>query len=213
MTIRFPEGGVGPGCGPDDEVLLVEPGQWRAAVADTLPTHPWFESLTAVDEILRPTGHQEQLRVIARFLDPSGPRGRQLHVRVPRDLDASVLDSIVDLVAGAAWYEREVHDFFGVTFVGGDPRPLLWHGGHRREGDAFVHATPAHPLRKDALLSARVETPWPGAKDADEDAGAQASRRRTRPPGVPDPDLMADPGATATEVVTSLSGGRVRRRR
>ncbi len=69
---------------------------------------------------------------------------------------------------------------FGITFDG-HPHlvPLLLPDGF--EG---------HPLRKDFVLAARVAKPWPGAKDpgeSDSDVGAAPSRRKTRPPGVPDP--------------------------
>ena len=67
---------------------------------------------------------------------------------------------------------------FGIDFAG-HPNlvPLLLPDGF--EG---------HPLRKDFVLAARVAKPWPGAKEPGEsDEGGPPSRRKTRPPGVPDP--------------------------
>ncbi|WP_203568671.1 NADH-quinone oxidoreductase subunit C [Aestuariimicrobium ganziense] len=188
-----------------DEIVQTTSEQWRDAVAAALAEgFSWFDSLIGIDEVGRPSGGDEEVRVVVRLVrhDPEGdPQGRQLHVRIPRELDQARLDSIGDLVAGAAWYERETHDMFGVSFTGGDDRPLLWHLD-----------TPRHPLRKDELLAARLETPWPGAKDPDDDT-AQASRRRTLPPGVPDPQLLDDPSVTPAELVASLGRARSRRAR
>lgn len=54
--------------------------------------------------------------------------------------------------AGADWHERETWELFGVFFVGHPKlRRLLlpdWQEGY--------------PMRKDAVLRARVEKPWPG---------------------------------------------------
>src|SRR4051794_38238221 len=65
---------------------------------------------------------------------------------------------------------------FGVVFEG-HPNlvPLLLPDGF--EG---------HPLRKDFVLAARVAKPWPGAKEPGESGHGAPSRRRVRPPGVPD---------------------------
>ena len=49
-----------------------------------------------------------------------------------------------------------------------------------------------HPLRKDFVLAARAAKAWPGAKEpgeSDGDAHSSPSRRKTRPPGVPDPEV------------------------
>ena len=83
------------------------------------------------------------------------------------------------MYAGAGWHERETHEMFGIDFAGHrDLDPLLLPDGF--EG---------HPLRKDFVLASRVAKPWPGAKEPGEsDHEAAPSRRRTRPPGVPDPD-------------------------
>ena len=66
---------------------------------------------------------------------------------------------------------------FGIDFAGHEPfEPLLLPDGF--EG---------HPLRKDFVLASRVAKPWPGAKEPGESDGeASPSRRRTRPPGVPE---------------------------
>jgi NADH-quinone oxidoreductase subunit C len=72
---------------------------------------------------------------------------------------------------------------FGVDFTGFDDgtgmglRPLLLPDGF--EGT---------PLRKSFVLAARASKPWPGAKEPGEsDAHAAPARRKTLPPGVPDP--------------------------
>jgi hypothetical protein len=48
-----------------------------------------------------------------------------------------------------------------------------------------------HPLRKDFVLAARAAKAWPGAKEpgeSDADVHSSPGRRKTRPPGVPDPE-------------------------
>ena len=63
------------------------------------------------------------------------------------DDDFPVLPSLVDVWAGANWYEREAFDFYGIMFTGHpDLRRLLTDYG-------FV----GHPFRKDFPLSGHVE--------------------------------------------------------
>jgi NADH-quinone oxidoreductase subunit C len=82
--------------------------------------------------------------------------------------------------AGAGWHERETHEMFGIGFVG--------HG--RLDTLLLPDGFDGHPLRKDFVLASRVAKSWPGAKEPGEsDHDTAPSRRRTRPPGVPDPDL------------------------
>ncbi|MGA4508827.1 NADH-quinone oxidoreductase subunit C [Propionibacteriaceae bacterium G1746] len=209
MTTRFPLGGVNEGMGPDDQVRQVAPDDWMTAVAAALATHPWFDSLHAIDEIGRPDADgTEVIRVVCRLVhwaDDGTPSGLQVHTRVPRE--APQLSSLAGVVPGAVWHEREAHDFFGVVFEGGDDHPLLV---HRAEG---IESSP--PMLKHVVLGARVVQPWPGSKDPDDTA--QASRRRMAPAGVPDPQVWGEraPGdpAQADEVTQALTGGRVRRRR
>lgn len=179
-----------------DAIRRVDAAQWRAAIGEALPDHPWFDWLGATDEL----GRSPHLRVTVRLAPHPDADGVRFETLLDRD--DPVLDSVADLVAGAAWHEREVADFFGVTFAGGDGRPLLLRDG-----------AVGHPLRRDAVLAARVVRRWPGAKDPG-DVGA-AGRRRMVPPGVPDPVVWGErtgEPAPAEEVAASVAGGRVRRR-
>ena len=88
-----------------------------------------------------------------------------------------VLASLVPVFPGAGWHERETHEMFGVGFAGHPGLiPLLLPDGF--EG---------HPLRKEFVLASRVVKEWPGAREPGE-SHTGATRRRMRPPGVPDPE-------------------------
>ena len=121
-----------------------------------------------------------------------------ISTRVPRD--GGTLDSIVGVLAGASWYQREIHDFFGVRFVGpgADDRALL------------VHDAPKPPLRKEAVLAQRADTVWPGAADQ---AGSKSASRRL-PVGVPDPEtwrrIKDGEDVPDAEVIAAMSGRRPR---
>ncbi|MDO5533727.1 MAG: NADH-quinone oxidoreductase subunit C [Propionibacteriaceae bacterium] len=181
-----------------DDVQRVEASAWHDAVAAAVASGcGWFDWLGAVDEI----GRADAIRVVVRLAPGPDADGVRLEALVPRE--GGALASVADVVAGAAWHEREVTEFFGITFAGGDARPLLL------RPDAV-----GHPLRRDAVLAARVVRPWPGAKEPGETVAA--GRRRMVPPGVPDPEVWGeregDP-ASPEEVAASTAGGRVRRRR
>ena len=183
----------------------VPPGEWAAAVAGARDGgFPFFEWLAAVDEIGRPGGTGEVLRVVLVLRSLQHPAETLvLTTEVPRDQPR--LASLAGLFAGAAWHEREAAEMFGVEFLGGSRRRLLL--------PAEFEGT---PMRKDEVLGARAAVPWPGAKEPGESA-ASPSRRRMVPPGVPEPtvwgdrDPAAEP-ATAAEVAQSAVGGRARRR-
>ncbi|MCE0536574.1 NADH-quinone oxidoreductase subunit C, partial [Kineosporia rhizophila] len=110
-------------------------------------------------------------RVVRRLL---------LRTRVPETTLS--LPSLTALWPGVAWHERETFEMFGLTFTGFEDgsgaglRPLLLPDGF--EGT---------PLRKSFVLAARAAKAWPGAKDPGDSAAGKAPRRKTRPPGVPDP--------------------------
>lgn len=198
-----------------DVVHRVTAGEWHERVAALVADgFTFLHGIGAVDEL----GREPVIRVSCRLwrATDAGPLDSvRVETTVERGItpaDAGRLDSVSDLIAGAAWYEREIHDFFGVSFVArpgvpdpGLDRPLLNHNEEIR------------PLRKDVVLPARVATPWPGAKEPGEGSAAP-SRRRMAPPGVPDPEIWGgrepgQPDPTPEEIAAALAGGRVRRRR
>ena len=89
------------------------------------------------------------------------------------------LESIAGIFAGASWHEREVGEMFGMNFVGNNMQQLLRH-----------EALGLPPMRRNVVLSARVVTEWPGAAEPeiklDGRKVGNPSRRRQRPPGVPE---------------------------
>lgn len=150
----------------------VPPDSWTTAAAaarDELGL-TFFDWLTGVD------AGQTGFDVVVHLWSPEHRYGVLLRTAVPRE--GARLPSLVPLFPGAAWHERETYEMFGVAFDGHpDLRKLLL-------PDEFD----GHPLRKDFVLAARVAKSWPGAKEPGESESGAPSRRRMRPPGVPDPD-------------------------
>lgn len=173
---------------------VVSPQQWVERVQQAKAEgYTFLVFLTAIDEV----GTLDELRVVLWLERPEDRQRLELAVGVART-DGHLPD-LSGLFPGIAWLQRQVHDLFGVTFDGGDNRPLIYHGS-----DA--------PLLKDYLLPSRMEQRWPGALEPGED-GASPSRRKLVPPGVPDPAVLADPNATAADIALSATGSRVRRAR
>ncbi|MEV5967793.1 NADH-quinone oxidoreductase subunit C [Kribbella sp. NPDC051952] len=136
----------------------------------------FFDFLSASDELT------DGFRVVSHLADFwGGSHVDHLLVRTLIPRDQPTLATLSELYAGANWHERETFEMFGISFEG-HPNliPLLLPDGF--EGN---------PLRKEFILAARVAKPWPGAKEPGESDHAPAgapSRRRTLPPGVPDPE-------------------------
>jgi NADH:ubiquinone oxidoreductase subunit C len=137
----------------------------------------YFDFLTASDELT------DGFRVVSHLADFwGGSHVEHLLVRTLVPRDKPVLATLTDVYAGANWHERETFEMFGITFEN-HPNliPLLLPDGF--EGN---------PLRKEFVLASPVAKPWPGAKEPGESDHAPAhgapSRRRTLPPGVPDPE-------------------------
>ncbi|MFC4913716.1 NADH-quinone oxidoreductase subunit C [Actinomadura gamaensis] len=128
----------------------------------------FFDWLTGVDEL------EDGFSVVVHVYSLDRKHHMLVRTRVPRE-DA-VLPTATGVFRGANWHERETFEMFGIVFEG-HPNlvPLLLPDGF--EG---------HPLRKDFVLAARVAKPWPGAKEPGESGHGAPSRRRVRPPGVPD---------------------------
>ncbi|MGI5165391.1 NADH-quinone oxidoreductase subunit C [Spirillospora sp. CA-253888] len=128
----------------------------------------FFDWLTGVDEV------EEGFAIVAHVYSLEHRHHLLVRTRVPRD--APRLATATGVYRGADWHERETFEMFGVVFDG-HPNliPLLLPDGF--EG---------HPLRKDFVLASRVAKPWPGAKEPGESGHGAPSRRRVRPPGVPE---------------------------
>lgn len=153
----------------------------------------FLDWLSAVDE---PEATPPGVDVVLHVADSTAITHRLL-LRTRVSAADPRLPSLTALWPGVAWHERETFEMFGVTFDGfeddqRDPdgaalglRPLLLPEGF--EGT---------PLRKSFVLTARVSKPWPGAKEPGESEGGAPSRRKTRPPGVPDPAVWGphEPG-------------------
>jgi NADH-quinone oxidoreductase subunit C len=187
--------------------LDVPAGGWPAAAAHlhAVVGLDFIDWLSAVDQ---PDGDPAGVDVVLHVIDSrssgsrtdaSLPRLRRvlLRTRVPDAVGR--LASLTAIWPGVAWHERETFEMFGLIFDGfddgsGNPlRPLLLPEGF--EGT---------PLRKSFVLAARASKVWPGAKEPGEsDTHAAPSRRKTLPPGVPDPawahtpddDFAPPPGA------------------
>lgn len=179
-----------------DDVRLVAPADWVEDAATVYADHTYaFDWLGACDEI----GVADEFRVVVRFARTDGS-GVRIETRIPRT--DPHLPTLRQVIAGVTWHERETSELYGITFTGGDPRPLLLPA-------AGAPGHPGgHPMRKDFVLGARAVTPWPA-----DSGGAEDARRRQAPPGVPDPAIWGTrpADAEAPDPAEVIGGGRRRR--
>jgi NADH-quinone oxidoreductase subunit C len=147
----------------------VPPAHWFSAIASVrLSGLTYFDWLTGVDD------GEGGVQVVVHVW--SVPERRGALVRTALLPGALRLPTVVPIFPGAAWHERETYEMFGVVFDGHPHlKKLLL-------PDEFE----GNPLRKDFVLAARVAKPWPGAKEPGESGSGAPSRRRIKPPGVPD---------------------------
>jgi len=110
----------------------------------------WFDFLSAVDE--------PEALVVVCHLARREPFGHLL-LRTRLSREEPVVESVGDAYAGATWHERETAEMFGVRFVGAAGEPL------ELEPLLLPPGFTGHPLRKDFALQARLDRPWPGARD------------------------------------------------
>lgn len=183
LARRYGRGGT-PEEGVEDSygqpTVTVAREHWVAALTAARDEHDltYFDWLTAVDQF--DADPEPGADVVVHLWSVDRRAHLLLRTRVPAD--DLVLDTVTTLFAGAAWHERETFEMFGIDFAG-HPHlvPLLLPDGF--EG---------HPLRKEFVLAARAAKAWPGAKEpgeSDADVHGSPSRRKTRPPGVPDPEV------------------------
>ena len=175
---------------------VVEPAEWHDAIRTLRDEgYTFFDWLSAVDE------HPEGFRLVTHLV-----RIRPLdHLLVATyvDRDAARIDSITDVFAGAAWHERETHEMFGIDF----PSTGSGQAAHM-EPLLLPEEFEGHPLRKEFVLVSRVAKAWPGAKEpgeSDSESTHSPSRRRVKPPGVPEPDEWGPDASASTEQSTGES--------
>jgi NADH-quinone oxidoreductase subunit C len=117
------------------------------------PTQPAPERDTEIRAGV--TGGDTRMQVFARVVNLRDHVGITLKADVPDD--NPVVDSWIQVYAGANWHERETHEMFGIGFNGhNDLRNMYLPGGF--EG---------YPMRKDFPLLARMVKPWPGIVDVE----------------------------------------------
>ncbi len=92
----------------------------------------------------------EKLEVFDHVYSVSGGGRVTVKCEVPRSNPR--VPTAVNVYAGADWHERETWELFGIVFVG-HPRLRRLLLADWQEG---------FPMRKDEVLRARVEKPWPG---------------------------------------------------
>jgi NADH-quinone oxidoreductase subunit C len=177
--------------------LDVPAGSWLAA-AGHLHDQVGLDFIDWLSAVDQPDGDPAGADVVLHVVDSRSSGARDgaaapglrrvlLRTRVPDTVGR--LPSLTGIWPGVAWHERETFEMFGLIFDdfddhSGNPlRPLLLPDGF--EGT---------PLRKSFVLAARASKIWPGAKEPGEsDTHAAPSRRKTLPPGVPDPAWVHDP--------------------
>jgi NADH-quinone oxidoreductase subunit C len=169
-----------PGFGPPTVDVPVERWVEAATIARDELDCRFFDFLTAVDEL------EDGFHVVLHVAAPGVGHVDSVLIRTRVPREAAAVPCLCAVYAGAGWHERETHEMFGIAVTGHEPLdPLLL-------PDGFA----GHPLRKDFVLASRVAKPWPGAKEPGEsDHDTAPSRRRTRPPGVPDPDVWGPGGS------------------
>jgi len=145
-----PDATIDEGFGP--VTVDVRADRWGAAVsfARTALGCDWFDFLTAVDE---PEGPVVVCHVVRQ--EPFG----HLLLRTQLDRSRPVVSSVATTYRGAEWHERETAEMFGITFVSASGEDL------ELEPLLLPPGFDGHPLRKDFALQARLDRPWPGAKD------------------------------------------------
>ena len=151
----------------------VEPKDWRDKIGESRNAgFTFFDFLTGVDR--ENVEGNQMCEVVVHLAKADLSESHFISTQILNELP-----SITDLIPAAQWHERECAEMFGVQFNGGNAKPLLRHENLGRP-----------PLLKSTVLAARVLTPWPGGAEPEikEDGRkvGNASRRRQRPPGVPE---------------------------
>jgi NADH-quinone oxidoreductase subunit C len=188
LTVELPL--VGSHLAPGDDVWIrVSRDAWRQTMTHLRDKHGcrWFDFVSAIDWLPSPfgrsmdaevdnlvhgrptkepdatvtgvTGGDTRFQLLARLYNIDEHWGITIKADLPDD-DLSV-ETLVPVFAGANWHEREVHEMYGINFVG---HPDQRHIYLPTDFEGF-------PLRKDFPLLARLVKPWPGIVDVEQMPG------------------------------------------
>lgn len=128
----------------------------------------WANTLRAVDELVAYMALDDgsSLSLWAR-----GANGETFQTQV---LPEVVVESVAERFAEAEFWEREMHQMFGIEFDRVESNQPLYVGIGQ-----WLEAQPLQPQRG---LAKRNANPWPGAKEPGE--SNSSGKRRLLPPGV-----------------------------
>ena len=163
----------------------------------------FFDWLSAVDELT------DGFRVVCHVAGHRVGGVQHVLVRTLVPRDRAVVPSVAGVFAGARWHERETHEMFGIDFSADGVVLEL-------ETLLLPEEFEGNPLRKEFVLASRVAKPWPGAKEPGEsDHDGVPQRRRTRPPGVPEPEQWGPraPGSDQPDPLAAAAPAPARPRR
>jgi NADH-quinone oxidoreductase subunit C len=108
----------------DEQVISLPPGSLRPAIQALLERSDVYHLSTITGQDV-----DGQIELLYHFWQRGG---LTLRITLPRQTPS--IDTIIDLIPGAAFYEREIVEMLGVHFAGHpDPKPLIlpedWEAG------------------------------------------------------------------------------------
>lgn len=128
------------GVADEEQVLSITPAQLVAAVEQLIENGVWhLSTITCLQK--------EYFLLLYHFWYYGN-----LTLRIELAADDLQVHSICPLIPGAEYYEREVHEMYGIEFIGfSDPQPLLlpdsWKGGYpmRKEDSSPLQESEEDP--------------------------------------------------------------------
>jgi NADH-quinone oxidoreductase subunit C len=122
------------------EVTLTAPAEHTVALCQVLRDEFGFDQLVDVTAVDNYPQQSPRFHVVYHLRKLEA--GLVLCLRVPLEGEKPEIATVETVYPGANWFEREVYDMFGVTFLGhSDLRRIL-----------MPHDWQGHPLRKDYPL-------------------------------------------------------------
>ena len=126
----------------DETVITISVQMLIPSVTILLEEDIWHLSTITCQQI------EEEIILLYHFWEKKG-----LTLRLSLDSQFPKVDSLTALIPGAEFYEREVHEMFGVEFIGlQNTAPLLlpddWEGGYPLRENAHASVSSNHNKKK-----------------------------------------------------------------